>query len=54
MKEPLRNLPLGLMVAAVSVLVSQTACDGVVKLGVLNDMSSHYADVSGRVGALAA
>ena len=49
---------LSLMVAAVGVLVSQSAwaqiSDGVVKLGVLNDMSSLYADVSGRGGVLAA
>jgi hypothetical protein len=49
---------LSLMVAAASVLVSQTASaqisDGVVKLGVLNDMSSLYADASGRGGVLAA
>ena len=49
---------LGLMIAAVGVLVSQSAwaqiSDGVVKLGVLNDMSSLYADVSGRGGVLAA
>jgi branched-chain amino acid transport system substrate-binding protein len=58
MKEPLSKLSLHLMVAAVSVLVSQTAwaqiSDGVVKLGVLNDMSSLYADVSGKGGVIAA
>ena len=58
MRESLRKLVLNLMVTAVSVLVSQTAwaqiSDGVVELGVLNDMSSLYADVSGRGGVLAA
>src|SRR5262249_7973846 len=58
MKESLNKLSLSLMVAAVSIPVSQTAwaqvSDAVVKLGVLNDMSSLYADVSGRGGVLAA
>jgi branched-chain amino acid transport system substrate-binding protein len=58
MKQFLSKRSLSLMVAAVSVLVSQSAwaqiSDGVVKLGVLNDMSSLYADVSGRSGVLAA
>jgi branched-chain amino acid transport system substrate-binding protein len=48
---------LSVMIAALCVLVSQSAwaqiSDGVVKLGVLNDMSSLYADVSGRGGVLA-
>ena len=58
MKQSLSKRSLSLMVAAVGVLVSQSAwaqiSDGVVKLGVLNDMSSLYADVSGRGGVLAA
>jgi hypothetical protein len=49
MKQSLSKRSLSLMVAAVGVLVSQSAwaqiSDGVVKLGVLNDMSSLYADV---------
>ena len=58
MKQLLRKLPLHLLVAAIGVLAPQTgwaqASDGVVKLGVLNDMSSLYADVSGRGGVIAA
>ena len=58
MKQSLSKQLLTLLVAAASVLVSQSAwaqiSDGVVKLGVLNDMSSLHADVSGRGGVLAA
>jgi ABC-type branched-subunit amino acid transport system substrate-binding protein len=58
MKQSLSKRSLSVMVAAVSILVSQSAwaqiSDGVVKLGVLNDMSSLYADVSGKGGVLAA
>jgi branched-chain amino acid transport system substrate-binding protein len=58
MKQSLSKRSLSLVLAVAGVLVSQAAwaqiSDGVVKLGVLNDMSSLYADVSGRGGAVAA